>query len=865
MRLLQLAVDSNGILDLHPNVSIVTGLDDENHALLLDAVVGLARSEAVSSPGLLEAHGVLFDLDEKLLRVIGECPAGLDPVIRPSQLPAPPATVEARALRAREHDLALLAETNEGHTQVHLQAQAALAAATEALEEARRALDEGAALARSSRDDLEQLTQRCVDIEAERPRLVAELDEARSRLVVTDIAVAAVAHDVAASRSDLEEMGALRSSLEADLAEVGALDSGQVRSEVDDARGSLQKIEVEVEAEVEAEVEVEVERTALEARSDDGSGDDTSGPAVERLEGTDARIAELERLLSVITPVERIEVEQAHARLAGPDSGAMVASVEANQLADEIDRVVKEIEALDPDATRISGDDLSRGRTRLDEAHQALLEAERAARAPALDTATVDRLEDVHERLNEATDAPRRGFGAAKRPVAPIEELRAEEQEILDQLGFASYPAYVMGYSLHGMDPQLEAAVEAARLELSTAETEWTESERLTELALTRAALLDQRRVLLEKAHQLLGHPPADGTAQEALRGLRVPGESAATAAATLCEALEAVGIVVGDEELDSEELLELASAWLTESDRVDTRRHEARSELEEMQARRSELVAQAEVEIAAGHSDLVAAAESSEVAEERRLERIGKARGVLAAAEQRLADSLATAQRRDSITADLAAARDLEQAALQTLITAEASLSAKELEHRHLIEGVAAMDEELDRAGHEVADIRARIEALAVGAPDPEVLGERLAVAAEAHATALITEDEARGALEDARGRMVVMDGEVEALRGIVGSTTTASEATPAEEVEWYLLARLAAQRSVSVAGSVPVLLDDALRGLAAEDVPPVLDGLERMAEAVQVIIVSEDPVVAAWATSVGIRRAAVVGVTAG
>jgi uncharacterized protein YhaN len=77
---------------------------------------------------------------------------------------------------------------------------------------------------------------------------------------------------------------------------------------------------------------------------------------------------------------------------------------------------------------------------------------------------------------------------------------------------------------------------------------------------------------------------------------------------------------------------------------------------------------------------------------------------------------------------------------------------------------------------------------------------------------------------------------------------------------VEWYLLARLAAQRSVSFAGSVPLLIDDALRGLESAEVRHLLDRLERMAAAVQVIYVSDDPGVAAWAEVAGPDRAAVV-----
>lgn len=65
-------------------------------------------------------------------------------------------------------------------------------------------------------------------------------------------------------------------------------------------------------------------------------------------------------------------------------------------------------------------------------------------------------------------------------------------------------------------------------------------------------------------------------------------------------------------------------------------------------------------------------------------------------------------------------------------------------------------------------------------------------------------------------------------------------------------------------MAGSLPLLLDDALRGLSGAEVAHLLGRLERMAEAVQVIVVSDDPVVAAWAEEAGPARAAVIRPTA-
>jgi hypothetical protein len=79
-------------------------------------------------------------------------------------------------------------------------------------------------------------------------------------------------------------------------------------------------------------------------------------------------------------------------------------------------------------------------------------------------------------------------------------------------------------------------------------------------------------------------------------------------------------------------------------------------------------------------------------------------------------------------------------------------------------------------------------------------------------------------------------------------------------ETIEFYLLARLAALRNVSFAGAVPMVVDDAFSSLSAEDVRGVLSRLEKMADAVQIIYLTDDRTVTDWATEVGFQRAAVV-----
>jgi hypothetical protein len=79
-------------------------------------------------------------------------------------------------------------------------------------------------------------------------------------------------------------------------------------------------------------------------------------------------------------------------------------------------------------------------------------------------------------------------------------------------------------------------------------------------------------------------------------------------------------------------------------------------------------------------------------------------------------------------------------------------------------------------------------------------------------------------------------------------------------DQVEVYVRTRAASLRNRSHAGSVPLVLDDALEGLSSDDVVQVLGRLEEVAESVQVIYLTDDDTVIEWADSVGLQRAAAV-----
>ena len=112
---------------------------------------------------------------------------------------------------------------------------------------------------------------------------------------------------------------------------------------------------------------------------------------------------------------------------------------------------------------------------------------------------------------------------------------------------------------------------------------------------------------------------------------------------------------------------------------------------------------------------------------------------------------------------------------------------------------------------------------------------------------------------MDDAHAELARIDDELSRAAGDEPAAV-GSHAEPAnvDELEWYLLSRVAAQRSVSYAGSVPLVLDDALEGVHGADLAHLLSRLERMSAAVQVIVLSDNDEIAQWAESVGPDRAA-------
>ena len=409
------------------------------------------------------------------------------------------------------------------------------------------------------------------------------------------------------------------------------------------------------------------------------------------------------------------------------------------------------------------------------------------------------------------------------------------------------------------MDPEKEATLDAARAELSAAEDEWQilEAETDAELARGRAD----------------GAAPAARSSRPALcsvaggrggRGRRAPGPAGAGDRChpswwnELQHSLDRAGIAVDGERVDRDELMRSPETWLDEAhEAADARRSRGVSVDAELavlgdepdagRSRRSEAeAARAAVaaEVLTPEEDHTARLSAARAADEGR-------RG--ASAPHLEAEALVA-----SVAAELAVATEAARIAADEASDAEAAVAEATDRGRAARRGGrpdrgGAAGARTDGGRGEASasgPLRAR---RSPGAACPRGGGGRGCPRRQP----MPAWSKASASLQD----LVVQRTEAQALVASLHDPAEAvDEDSIAEEIEWYLLARLAAQRAVCLGGSLPLLLDDALAGLDEDQLGHVLGRLERMADAVQVIVVSDDPLAASWALLAGQDRAAVV-----
>ncbi|HEY2814210.1 MAG TPA: hypothetical protein VGJ03_12160 [Acidimicrobiales bacterium] len=859
MRVVQFDIGDQRV-EFHPYVTVLRGIDADLREQLVRALGALASGEAVAE-GMVEAHGVFLDLSEDALALL-DLPkpgiGGLDLVVRADQLPralGPSALVQADLEHRRDLIAARVsaAEAEEERAGLALEAsQEKLQddgdgssldrprAELERLTEVREQLETRFEAARLDHERAQQAQETAEEllIQARQQRSSAgrnanEATQALEAARVRRDPFATLAFDAARER-----LRALHTSQpdqpEADEASttdaaVASTDEPESTDEADDADESTDELESTDEGD-------EVEQPDQAAADELAVSELTA--EIDQLE---LEHAELEAALLALDTVDPFPVESALAYATSNDSVELVPSPDAQRVANEWLSNEASL-AGEGSIEELSGNVLAAARRRLDAARSAVFEAERAVRVPEVDRLDIEALENAHEAVLVAQERADKRFGG-ERSRLRLAEVRAAEQAILDRVGFSTYASFMMGTSIQHVDTERENHLDAARAELAAAEDGLAELELGIDAELAHAALLARRRSLRDEATRILGRDPGDDLLW-ALRHHRVELRDDDDRTRRLRGALQTAGVALGDEHPPRRMLIDLAEIWLEEQRQTSARREELAHQVADVEAaidRTREKVRR----LRDNPSDVAS----------RRERELEQAQAALREAEARLQRQSLIETEVSQRKADLAAAIDAEQAAAVELFAAESTeADAARTEHE------AAANEERLRlelaetftAERDAADALAELSHLIESLDSADDRAAREASVRDAAAAA----SAATASAVTIREERAHVDRMLDNISGNDDAAVVASAAA-VEELEWYLLSRLAGQRSLSYAGSLPFVLDDALRGVRGDGLNHLLGRLERMSSAVQVIILSEDIEVAAWADSIGADRA--------
>lgn len=218
-----------------------------------------------------------------------------------------------------------------------------------------------------------------------------------------------------------------------------------------------------------------------------------------------------------------------------------------------------------------------------------------------------------------------------------------------------------------------------------------------------------------------------------------------------------------------------------------------------------------------------------------------------------------------EAVRADLDAQIGQLAATLEALPTPESLAAAALAEDPQLADARATVEECRRRVERHRAAL-ARVGELRtaedeVRAAEAEV--ERLLAETETSLAKLTTTEAAAAReLAELEAQVAGERDDVERRRWEAKQVAAGAEAEESalDAIEWYVLARLAQQRAVSFVGSAPFAIDDAFADWSAADLVGILARLARMSEVIQVIFLTDDVEIAAWARSLGSDRAAVI-----
>lgn len=770
-------------LDLHPRLTVLTGAPDTTTELLRRAFRSLVDGGEPPLQGWVEAHGIQLALTRDSLDTLGLLERrDLDPVLPldatvlppavPPAPPAPPAATPSAVSPPPAPPVSDLPPTGttvlpppatvEGGPRVEMSSTMPPVAPPPGPLDPTVGDDAGGA------DDPARTTRAAA--EEDLRSLRDELRSVNGELMVR-------------ARLAEEARGGLDSFARADLE--------AARERVEAAAARLQQATADHEAWVAAASE---HRAGLLARRHELEEERTRVAAIDPETVRDAT----EHLASVIDPP--VVPDPATARLA--DRLDELLGAEEDRLArqHEADGQIEVLEA------------------RLADAEAELRAVEDQTRAAASDPATVRQLERVRDEIYDLEERGGRLGGRARRRA---DELRAEEAELLDRLGFDTYSSFVMGIPTARAEAERAMRVDAARARVETLRVELEQLRADSPGGSEERWNASEREEILDEASRLVGVDAAalgrltSVELSELLRSrtLPIPPEVSAevlSAAGRLAAALSAAGEEPPSTAIDPQAMLHEARTWLAGIDA----RHEL---IAALSARLDEV----DRELARLDRERPSVDDGGRAAD---------LRAELSSAEERVI----AAERR--LEAHLAAMAEL------------ADVRAEELELRDrqlTLESAIAERERLlaviDRAAGEAAAVTA----------DP-------------------TEE------DTPEVGMDVVDGVgSEAAADRVGATLTLVPAPddlpPAVPVllpppghfgpvsrEWRVLSRMGDLRRVGMVGSVPLLLTglDATTG----DTEALLHRIEVMSDLVQVVVVTDDERIAAWGDRLGPDGATVV-----
>lgn len=833
MRVLHLNGADDGPVPVHPRTTVVTGLGPETRAALVESLARLVGTGSLRASGLVEVSGIQLDLNEAtrgLLR-LDEHPA-VDLVVRVEDLPGHDA--ELGAARA---ELAEARTRRDAAAERLDRDRSALASAVTRRDEIQAELAEVQRGEGAARDLLAAAG-------AERSRLEFELEVARDERARLE---AALSEAVLARDSLRNDQDKVRGRIIAARAwRRQAVESAGIAAAALEELRSQPPPDGDVEGELVAARQRLADAEAA-ARALDPSGEESA--LARQLEAMSGRWIELvQRVASLGEPDARNAVVDALEVVVG-DPGGGRPIVQALALADAWRDLHQQIGALDAGLT----DEEREAEERVRRATRLVQSAETTVNQPSLTPDQIARVEQAHQAVLEAQDRSEGRLGK-KRWSRRLELARLDEKHILARLGFVTYADYMMSSSNRGLGG---AGAEEARAELAAAQAALDAIAGANDRARRRVELLQRKQEIAPKIAALLNYEPTGPESEDELRNLREESEPRPEDLQALADALIAAGVAIEGPPWERDDLVLLARSYLAADQDVADERDAASDAIEaldlaiaDLRVKRGlgktervhllSLPAAAQVKIEATTD----AARAWDLVETGRTEVLN---AEAAAVRRRTFDAelaeltasweAAVAEEEEAKLAVASAELDLDPANMDRLTSAAdlVEMAEADLERGRAAEVAVTRritDRSRDRAVHDLAG----------------AVADRLLEADDLLTAAAAAEQSAAAELaraEAAFDRCAAVVAEREA------SAESIDRSTLVNDTDWALLSRLADLRSVGLAGALPLVLDDPFGALDDDEVVIVLDRLGRLAQASQVVIVSDRPAVRAWAAS--------------